>query len=247
MESFLTDLIKSSHEELMTTDPDDLFSGYAYLRGRGVTEEQMKLFQIGVGPSEAWAPHKLRKTPDGKMFNRQFRGTMEGQITFPVWNSSGVLRGVETRLWEETQFRKYTQYWLESWQEDSTFLGCPAALESIWETGVVYLVEGMFDFFPVQRVFPNTLCTLTAKVTEAQQRFLKRYCKHVVFMFDMDQKGKEISGKSLDKYNVSNNRGFSAHQLIYPAKDPGELYEKWGIVRFDKYLKRKADSFNLYL
>jgi len=231
----------------MAEDPDDPFGGYAYLRGRGVTEEQIKLFQIGIGPREVWTPKELRDTVDGKMFNRQFRGTMDGQIVFPVWNATGKLRGIETRLWEETATRKYTQYWRAAWKEDAVFLGMPGALESIWETGTVYIVEGMFDFFPVQRVFPNTLCTLTAKVMYSQYRFLQRYCRHVVFMFDMDEKGRTTTDEALERYNVGGRDGFLAHRLTYPAKDPGELYEKWGISRFERYLNRQSDGFNLYL
>ena len=172
---------------------------------------------------------------------------MEGQLTFPIYNQVGKLRGVETRMWEETEKRKYSQYWLSSWKEDAAFLGMPAAIPSIWETGTVFLVEGVFDFFAVQRVFPNTLCPLAAKLMWTQQKFLQRWCRNVVFMFDTDAKGREFTGKALDRYNVADSEGFMAHRLIYPAKDPSELYQKWGFPRFDRYLKQQADRLNLYL
>ena len=248
MEKFLTELVERSHQALLSDDPDDPFGGYAYLRGRGVTDEQIALFKLGIGPrGKMWAPLELKDTVDGKMFNRQFRGSMEGQITIPIWNPSGKLRGVETRLWEETEDRKYTQYWLEAWREDAVFLGIPAALEAIWETRTVYLVEGMFDFFPVQRVFPNTLCTLTAKVMWSQSRFLQRFCRHVVFLYDMDSKGQEAAAAAMDRANIAGHDGYLAHRLMYPAKDPGELYERWGFSRFERYLRDRSDRLNLYL
>lgn len=247
MDTFITQIKDQCHRNLMDSDRDDPFGGYSYLRGRGVTEEQMLTFQLGIGRANTWSPKSLRNTPNGKMFNRQFRGTLEGQIVIPIWNASGKLRGLETRLWEETESRKYTQYWLDTWTEDAVFLGLPDALEAIWETGVVYLVEGMFDFFPVQRVFPNTLCTLTAKVMFSQYRFLQRYCKHVVFVYDRDTKGRDVMQDAMDRYNVRGRDGFTAHTLTYPAKDPGQLYENLGIKKFERLLKRKSESFNLYL
>jgi DNA primase len=246
MEAFLTDLVDQCHRNLDIED-EDPFGGYAYMRGRGVTDEQIKLFRLGIGPSKVWAPHDLKDTRDGKLFNRQFRGSMEGQLVFPLYNPMGTLRGIETRLWEETEKRKYTQYFMESWREDCVFLGMPQALPSIWETKTVYLVEGMFDFFVVQRVFPNTLCTLSAKVMATQYRFLQRWCRHVVFIFDSDEKGREVTQKALERYNVDTRDGFMAHDLRIPTKDPCSLYESWGFDRFKRHLQTQSDRLGLYL
>lgn len=246
MEQALAKIVEASKARMDFGD-EDLFGGYAYLRGRGVTDSQICEFGIGIGPDVVWAPKKLRETPDGKKFNRQFKGSMEGQLTFPIYNPMGKLRGVETRLWEETKTRKYSQYWLSSWKEDAVFLGLPNALPAIWETGTVFLVEGVFDFFVVQRVFPNTICPLAARVMRTQHRFLLRWCRHVVFMFDSDEKGREFMDEALDRYNRSVSEGFVAHSLKYPAKDPGQLYQNWGFDRFERFLKRQADRLNLYL
>lgn len=246
MEQALAELVTLAHSRI-DYDDDSFDGGYPYMRGRGVTDEQIRLFKLGIGPNVAWAPRELKDTPDGKKFNRQFRGSMQGQLVIPIYNQVGKLRGVETRLWEETEERRYSQYWLESWKEDAVFLGLPHALPSIWDTGVVFLVEGVFDFFAVQRVFPNTLSPLAARLMLTQYRLLRRFCRHVVFMFDQDKKGREFTDKALDRYNTTSSEGFMAHRLTFPAKDPSQLYENWGFARFERYLHQQADRLHLYL
>lgn len=237
----LAALINRAHEAVDFED-DDPFGGYAYLRGRGVTDSQIRDFKIGLGPRHALLSND---TEDGRRFNRQYDGDMSGNIVIPIYNTNGTLRGLETRRWEE---RKYSQYYLKGWDEDAVFLGLPNALPSIWETGTVFMVEGAFDFFPVQRVFPNTLCPLTARTTATQNRFLRRYVRNLVLLFDRDKKGLSYQERAVNQNNiVGSDFGFLVHRLSYPAKDPGALYEAWGPAKFRDYLQRKAASMNLYL
>jgi DNA primase len=241
MEKFLQDLVDHAHS-LVDFDDDDPLGGYAYLRGRGVSDDQIRTFKLGFGPKSIKAPED---TEDGRRFNRQYRGSMAGSVVMPLYNPSGTLRGFETRMWEE---RKYSHFMIEGWKEDAVFLGTPQVLDVVWQTQTVFLVEGMFDFFPVQRVFPNTLSPLTAKLTHAQLRFLRRWAKNVVFLFDRDTKGMNYSNKLIDQYNVTGDEGwFYVHRMNYPAKDPGQLYELMGVSRFEAHLRRQADGMNLHL
>lgn len=216
--------------------------GYSYLRSRGVTDEQIKLFRVGLGPKTARLPEE---SETGKRFNRQYRGTLEGRVIIPLYNCSGALRGILTRAWEE---RMFSTFYLDGWEEDAVLFGMPQNLQAIWETKTVFLVEGSFDFFPVQRVFPNTLSPLTAKLSQNQLRFLRRWAKNVVFLFDRDKKGMEYASKAVERFNVvGGEEGFMVHRLPYPAKDPGALYEMWGATKFAAHLRRQADGMNLYL
>tara|TARA_B100000745_G_scaffold300393_1_gene254186 strand:+ start:2681 stop:3463 length:783 start_codon:yes stop_codon:yes gene_type:complete len=246
MRAFLGTLVDQCHQRVWEGQ-DDYLSGYAYLRSRGVTDAQIDLFKIGVGPSEkVWPPYDIKDGVNSTKFREQFKGTLEGQLVFPVYNTRGTLRGIETRRWYDTKYRKYTQYFLSDWKLDAVFLGLPQALPSIWESETVYLVEGMFDFFVVQRVFPNTLCTLTARVSWEQQRFLKRWCRNIVFLFDSDQKGREAAQKARERYNTDDSE-LLAHQIMVPAKDPSEYYKQAGFERFARYLRQQSRSLNLYL
>ena len=247
MRAFLTQLVDTCHQNTYL-DREDPLGGYAYLRGRGVTEDQINTFKIGVGSRDkVWPPYELKGRKNASKFNEQFKGNMEGQLVFPVYNTRGTLRGIETRRWYDTMYRKYTQYFLTDWKIDAVFLGLPQALPHIWETQTVYLVEGMFDFFVVQRVFPNTLCTLTARVGFEQQRFLQRWARNVVYMFDSDTKGREATEKAMARVNVDSNTGYYAHSLKVPAKDPSEYYQKVGYARFKRELESKASKLNLFL
>lgn len=244
MITYLSNLIEKSHQNLLEDMDSTFFSGYAYLRGRGVTDEQIHFYKLGLGLNIVKCNIK---SSEGVKFNKQFYGTMKGQVIIPLYNSLGKLRGIETRYIESTHTRKYTQYFLSNWKEDAVFLGLPYSLKNIWDTQTVYLVEGMFDFFPVQRVFPNTLCTLSARVMYTQYRFLCRYCKHVVFLFDRDDKGISVVDDQLDRYNIDQSKGYHVHRISFPTKDIGEFYEKRGYEYFRSYLIQQSSRLNLYL
>ena len=80
MEQELRDLVECAHA-LIDYEDDDPLGGYAYLRGRGVTVDQIKMFKIGIGSPSVKMPDN---TDDGSRFNRQYRGSMSGNIVFPI-------------------------------------------------------------------------------------------------------------------------------------------------------------------
>jgi DNA primase len=236
MDSYLSDLISQCHQNLLDSDKDDPFGGYFYLRGRGVSDFQIDQFNIGLGYSNVKGDSK---------FNYVFNGSLKNYIVVPLYNASGKLRGLETRTFDDT--KKYVQFYLDGWKEDAVCLGFPYTLESIWESETVFLVEGMFDFFPLQRIFPNVLSPLSAKVTPTQNRFLQRFCKNVVYMFDMDTKGDETSKDLISKSNIYGYKGYKSHRFKFPAKDIGEMYDKMGYDRLKKFIESEVNKLNLYL
>ena len=64
MEQALAELVDLAHSRI-DYDDDSFEGGYSYMRGRGVTDEQIRKYKLGIGPSVIWAPQDLRETPDG--------------------------------------------------------------------------------------------------------------------------------------------------------------------------------------
>jgi DNA primase len=238
MRAYLTDIIQACHESV-DIDDEDPCSGYAYMRGRGITDEQIQSFRLGVGISKL--PRLSDTSEDAERFKRQFRDTLSGQIIIPLYAPDGTLMGLETRLYDDSSTRRYTQYYLSEWVQDPVFLGTPQALPSIWESKTAILTEGVFDLFVVQRVAPNVICPLTARVSPIQNRFLTRWCDKVVFMFDSDMKGRSYTQSMMDK-NIQGADGYDVYTLKYPAKDPSALYQKVGYHKFSQMIQSKLSE-----
>jgi hypothetical protein len=117
------------------------------------------------------------------------------------------------------------------------------AMPHVWKTKAVWLVEGVFDLFPIQRVHPNVIPTLTNRVSDPLGRLLKRLVTDLWLAFDMDEKGREAVRKTTWNYR----KDFTIHDIRLPrpfsldgktrVKDPSELWEAWGDVKFEKFLR----------
>ncbi len=132
---------------------------------------------------------------------------------------------------------------LERASVDAVFFGMTyEALEAIWNTKTVYLTEGIFDHFPVQRMFKNSLCCMTAKVSRQQVQFLYRFVDHINILFDMDDPGKEL-GKALEKKLKTKE----VTRFKLPNHDISQLWEDWGEVRFQQFLLKQVKKLTVDL
>lgn len=205
------------------------------LWGRGVTDEQIRLFRIGYLASLPVAFQGV------KNFSSWWaRGRFKDVFVFPLTNALGQVKGIQLRS-VDREAKVYSDWFLT--QDEPVLFGLGQALPSIWSEDKVCLVEGVFDFFPVQRVYPHTVSTLTAAVASNTHRLLKRLVKEVWFCYDNDPIGhravKMFCEEHLHEFTV-----FSASRLPklkMPngklAKDPSDVWEALGDDRFGVVLR----------
>jgi DNA primase len=202
---------------------------------RGVSDEQIESFQIGyidgsIPPCEA--PSKfLDWSKNGSRLADSF--------VFPLTNSLGEVQGVQFRS-VDRELKTFSDFFLS--RAEPTFLGLGQASLPTWESSKVILVEGTFDLFPVQRVFSNSISTLTAKVDDTLARWLSRVVEEVILFYDNDKAGRDAS---LD-YQKKHSGDLKITQIVFPrgvllptgkeAKDPSDLWEAWGEDRFHDFL-----------
>lgn len=202
-----------------------------YLRERGVSAEQIKTFGLGYFPREEWPPYV---SPEGdeeqRLYNEWSRRGygLRGKLVFPMTNAAGRLGGIQVRTPEE-DIKDYSKFYTKRSSVDGLFFGANAAMPSIWGRREVYLCEGIFDFFPLQRVFPNTLCTGTANVGRDQMEFLQRYVDHVYVVFDRDWGGDRF----WKRFETEEGSKFKTVQRInVVGKDVSEMWKRLGEHRF---------------
>jgi DNA primase len=133
-------------------------------------------------------------------------------------------------------------------RDESVYFGLGQAIPKMWETETVFMVEGAFDVFPVQRVFENTFAALTLGTSEALARLVRRFVRQVWLVYDNDRDGRQACldfqkdyGDTLDVRILTPPRVRLAENKY--TKDPNELWEVWGDDRFRDYLLRQVDPY----
>lgn len=226
--SWLDDLVTSAQGGFGNRERSALLS-------RGVSDEQVEQYRLG------YINRKLPTLKGAEAFLKWSNGgsKLDDVFVLPLVNSLGDLKGVQFRHVERER-GGYMDYFVE--QNEPVFFGLAQAMPAAWKTSSLYLVEGAFDLFPVQRTFPETMATLTARVTDPLIRFMRRFIRHVWLGYDMDGPGRRACTKFVRQYGQE----FTTKVVAYPVvrmvngkdtKDPSDLWETWGEGRFSDYLR----------
>lgn len=211
------------------------------LYGRGVTDEQISLFQIG------YINRRLPALDGAEAFlDWCHRGAkLDDMFVLPLTTMTGAIRGFQFRH-VERGMKGYTDFFLT--QDEPVLFGLAQAMPHIWRTESAFLVEGAFDLFPLQRHFPAIFPTMTAKVTEPVVRMLRRLVRRVWLGYDMDAKGRKASFEFRREYGQEFDVRIVAYPKIFQVgsreliKDPGDLWEAWGDTRVGEFVQSITES-----
>jgi DNA primase len=197
------------------------------LLGRGVSDTQISAYQIG---------HLDKELPDGipHDFRNWANGKIDDVFLLPLTNSRGEVTGFQVRSVERGK-SGYSDY-LPDKREASAF-GLGQAMSAVWETRSAFLVEGVFDLFPIQRAYAPVLATLTARANPALVKLLKRVVDRVWVGYDMDAAGR----RGCSEFARDHGRDLKVYIVEYPelkrVKDPGDLWEAWGDAQLIPYIR----------
>jgi DNA primase len=206
------------------------------LWARGVTDKQIASFRIG------YVNHDLPQANYPKPFlDWAFRGSkLENVFVLPLTNVLGDIRGLQFRNVDRDR-SGYRDFIPE--KGEAILFGLGQAAPHMWETKGVFLVEGAFDLFPVQRFYPAVVATLTARVVAPLLRVMRRVVDFVWIGYDMDSTGR----RACAKFACQHQHDFQGIRVVnYPkvakvgggvVKDPGDLWEAWGDPSFEKFIR----------
>ncbi len=211
------------------------------LYGRGVSDEQIELYQLG------YLNQELPELPYPEAFLKwSHRGKKLSDVfVLPLTNTLGNLKGLQFRHVEREQ-SGYMDFIPD--KSEAVLFGLGQAMPYAWKHGSIFLVEGAFDLFPIQRHFPGTVSCMTAKVPEPFLRVLRRLVHQVWIGYDNDDTGR----READRFRVEHGSEFENVGIInYPrvaliggktTKDPSDLWEAWGDPKFGGFLRRAMTS-----
>lgn len=204
----------------------------SYLASREVSKEDINKYGIGynkvVGIPADPDPVRgefIEATNNGKRF--------ENKIIFPYKDTLGQVVGFLGRSLE----KEYKNFVTEEAKYSGFFFGLYEALPYIYQIGYVFIVEGCFDCIALSKVFPNTVASMTAGLSEAQYALLRLYCKKLITVFDSDETGRFAANKVQEILNSDQKSIIDVNLVDY--KDPAKCLEVLKLEKFRKYIMNK--------
>lgn len=210
------DLLKKTAEYYSDNlwNTEEGIKALGYIRSRGLTDDNIKKFQIGYAPDSyeqtneyllkaGFSKDQLLKggivqvkdTSMNKIFDR-FRG----RLIFPVWDSLGRVVGFGGRALAKDQEPKY----LNSpetlvYQKSQLLYAFFQAKDFIKKSQTVVVVEGYMDALAAwQNGLKNVVAVNGTALTKRQLTLLKPYVKDLILSFDMDGAGQEAARRGFE-------------------------------------------------
>ncbi|PIR54471.1 DNA primase [Candidatus Peregrinibacteria bacterium CG10_big_fil_rev_8_21_14_0_10_42_8] len=205
-----------------------------YLTSRGIPDDQIKEFGIGVAPDsfsdtyqyllkEGFSRQEIvdaslgiqKDLEEGKIYDR-FRN----RLMFPIFDGNGKIVGFGGRTLGDDDAKYINSGETPLYNKSITLYGLSHAKEHIREKKSVVLVEGYFDVLACHRIgIKNTIAVSGTALTEQHVKILKRYSDKVVLCLDQDTAGKQAAERS---YILCSEEEMSVHTVTLDQKDPDE-------------------------
>ncbi|OAN49648.1 DNA primase [Paramagnetospirillum marisnigri] len=217
--------------------------GFAYLKGRGLSDETIARFRLGWAPESREAlksslmskecPESLLieagllKKPDtgGASFD-YFRG----RVMFPITDRRGRVVAFGARILGDGQPKYLNSPETPLFHKGGTLYGLAHAREQARERNTVVVAEGYMDVIALHQAgFPFAVAPLGTAVTEAQIEELWRLAPEPILCLDGDAAGQRAMARALDRAFPILKPGFSLRFATLPApEDPDSLIKAGG-------------------
>lgn len=233
-----------------------------YLKGRGLTGQIAKLYDIGFAPpgwdnlmnhlSRDSTEQKalieaglLVENPDsGKRYDR-FRD----RITFPIRDSRGRVIGFGGRVLGDDKPKYLNSPETPVFHKGRELYGLFEAKRQHRQLDDILVVEGYMDVIALaQHGIGNAVATLGTATSEEHLRRLFRVVNSVVFCFDGDNAGRQAAWRALLACLPTLEDGRHVRFLFLPeGQDPDSLVREEGQDAFRTRLSSQAVALTDYL
>lgn len=233
-----TEAAKFYHAILMTTKMGEKARSYLYKRG--LTDEIIKHFQIGLAPSEGNYLYQsmVEKFDEATIMNSGLFNLAESnlvydafqnRIMFPLANDNGQVVAFSGRIWEESPQTEGHQAKYKNSRSTAIFnksyelYHLNKAKPTIKKSHEVYLMEGFMDVIAAYRAgIENAVASMGTALTHEHVQHLSKYCKKVILSYDGDKAGQAATVKALDEL-----KDLSVEIVSIPDQmDPDEFIQK---------------------
>jgi len=234
----INDWAKKLYHKILTDHPK-AEKARKYLRGRGLSKETIKEFELGYAP-DSWEllikflekrDYKPEEAVRAGLAVRSAKDSIydrfRGRIVFPINNIMGSTIAFTSRLLiENPKEAKYINS-AESpiYTKGKTIYGLDKAKVAIRENNMAIFVEGNMDVIACHQAgFKNVVATSGTAITEDQLKTLSRYAETTAFSFDSDEAGYAAMKKAI-RLSLKNDIATKIIFLPGPYKDPDEAIQ----------------------
>jgi len=229
-----------------------------YLKERGIEPEAIRDFSIGYAPND-WdslarflsrSPASLVQASSLGLIQprRSGRGHYDrfrNRIMFPIHGDKGQILGFGGRTLDKEGPKYVNSPESFLYKKGAVLYGLHQAQASIREQDSVIVVEGYMDLVTMHRNgFRHTVAVLGTALTQQQTQLLKRHSRHVVFLFDGDEAGRQASFRNLPEIL---DKRIDAHAVYLPPEhDPDSFLRLEGAGALQRRLEeapRLLDAF----
>ena len=223
------------HAILMTTKMGEEARNYLYKRG--LTDDVLKHFMIGLAPAErSYLYQRLaddyseKDLLDSGLFylseSNQFFDTFHNRIMFPLSNDQGKVIAFSGRVWQETdsQTGKYKNSRATAiFNKSYELYHLERVKKGSGKAPEIYLMEGFMDVIAAYRAgIENAVASMGTALTSEHVEHLKRFTKKVIVTYDGDKAGQAATAKALDEL-----KDIPVQVVQIPdAMDPDEYLQK---------------------
>jgi DNA primase len=220
-----------------------------YLEKRGMTKETIDKFQLGYSPDQ-WdstvgflkqekVTRKVAANSGLIMDRKQGNGHYDrfrNRLMFPIFDINMQVAGFGGRVMDDSMPKYMNSPETPVYSKSRMLYGLHAAKQYCRLKGVVYIVEGYFDFLSLyQNGIKNAVASLGTALTREHVRILKGYASKMVLVFDSDDAGINAAKRSI---HIFMKEGVDTRILVLPEKnDPDSFVMKNGKDAFNSLAK----------
>ena len=210
-----------------------------YLYSRGLSDEVIKHFEIGLATNDfqalskmlidsSYEPQTLIKlgltTQSEK--NNQYYDIFNNRIMFPIKDQSLNVIGFSGRaLGKEDNIKYVNSTETPLFKKSDVIYHLFEELELIQKKEDVILFEGFFDVISAYQVgYKNGIATMGTALTDSQARLIRKYASTVTIAYDGDQAGLQAAHKAIFKLK---NQNLNVNIMTIPnGMDPDDYIRK---------------------
>ena len=188
-------------------DPDKGKHAREYLTGRGISQESIQKWRLGLAPNalDALAGKAAQQKIPTQLLQQAGLTTASGQdkfvnrLMFTITDVTGRVIAFGGRTLDGTGAKYINSPTTPLFDKSNTLYGLEQARHQIVATGTAVVVEGYTDVLvPHQFGCTNLVATLGTSFTAGHGRILRRYAKKVVLLFDSDTAGMAAANRALE-------------------------------------------------
>ena len=227
-------------------------TAYAYLKGRGLSEETIRKFGLGYSDkysndlyqylkSKNYSDELLRESG---LFNVDERQGMYdkfwNRVIFPIMDVNNSVIGFGGRVMGEGKPKYLNSPETQIFDKGRNLYGLNIARTT--RKNYLILCEGYMDVISMHQAgFTNAVASLGTALTSGHASLIKRYTQEVLLLYDSDQAGVKAALRAIP---ILREAGVNSRIVnLRPHKDPDEFIKAEGAEAFEKRLEAAMDSF----